>query len=63
MPDTSPDPEISILVSLDDPSGGTYYGGSVAGPVFRRVAEKIVEYLGISPQQPLTHSRQVASAR
>jgi len=59
----SPDPEISILVSLDDPSGGTYYGGSVAGPVFRRVAEKIVEYLGISPQQPLTHSRQVASAR
>jgi cell division protein FtsI/penicillin-binding protein 2 len=57
------DPEISILVSLDNPSGGVYYGGSVAGPVFRRVAEKVVEYLGIPPQKPLTNSRQVASAR
>jgi len=57
------DPEISILVSLDDPSGGAYYGGSVSGPVFRRIAEKVVEYLGIPPQKPLTNSKQVASAR
>jgi cell division protein FtsI/penicillin-binding protein 2 len=45
-------PEISILVSLDDPVGGAYYGGSVAGPVFRAVAEKIAEYLGMVPQSP-----------
>jgi cell division protein FtsI/penicillin-binding protein 2 len=57
------DPEIAILVSLDDPSGGAYYGGSVSGPVFRRVAEKVVEYLGMAPTKPLTNSRQVASAR
>jgi cell division protein FtsI/penicillin-binding protein 2 len=57
------DPEISILVSLDDPSGGAYYGGTVSGPVFRRVAEKVVEYLGVPPQKPLTNPRQVASAR
>jgi cell division protein FtsI/penicillin-binding protein 2 len=57
------DPEISILVSLDDPSGGAYYGGSVSGPVFRRVAEKVVEYLGIPPQKPFTNVRQVASTR
>jgi cell division protein FtsI/penicillin-binding protein 2 len=44
------DPEISILVSLDDPAGGAYYGGSVSGPVFRAVAEKVVQYLGIPPQ-------------
>ena len=44
------DPEISILVSLDDPVGGAYYGGSVAGPVFRAVAEKVAEYLGLEPQ-------------
>jgi cell division protein FtsI/penicillin-binding protein 2 len=57
------DPELAILVSLDDPSGGAYYGGTVSGPVFRRVAEKAVEYLGIPPQKPLTSSKQVASAR
>ena len=45
------DPEISIYVSLDDPAGGAYYGGSVAGPVFRAVAEKVTQYLGIPPQQ------------
>ena len=44
------DPEISILISLDDPVGGAYYGGSVAGPVFRAVAEKVTQYLGIPPQ-------------
>ena len=44
------DPEISILVTLDDPSMGGYYGGTVAGPVFRAVAEKVAQYLGIAPQ-------------
>jgi len=46
------DPEISILVSLDDPTGGAFYGGSVAGPVFKAVAEKVAEYLGMEPQPP-----------
>ena len=46
------DPEISILVSLDEPVAGAYYGGSVAGPVFRTVAEKVAQYLGIEPQTP-----------
>jgi cell division protein FtsI/penicillin-binding protein 2 len=52
------DPEISILVSLDDPEAG-YYGGSVAGPVFRAVAEKVAQYLGIPPQA--TDSKKVAN--
>ncbi len=53
-------PEISILVSLDDPSGGAYYGGSVAAPVFRAVAEKVAEYLGIEPQTPQTQVAQLS---
>jgi cell division protein FtsI (penicillin-binding protein 3) len=53
-------PEISILVSLDDPSQGAYYGGSVAGPVFRAVAEKIAQYLGIEPQTPQTQVAQLS---
>jgi cell division protein FtsI/penicillin-binding protein 2 len=54
------DPQISILVSLDDPAGGAFYGGSVAGPVFREVAEKVAEYLGIEPQTPQTPLAEVA---
>lgn len=51
-------PEISILVSLDDPSAKSYYGGSVAGPTFKAVAEKTAQYLGMPPQ--LTTETQVA---
>ena len=54
------DPEISILVSLDDPSDGAYYGGSVAGPVFRAVAEKVAQYLGLEPQTPQTQVAQLS---
>jgi len=54
------DPEISILVSLDDPQGGEFYGGSVSGPVFREVAEKVAQYLGIPPQ-PTADSKKLAS--
>jgi cell division protein FtsI/penicillin-binding protein 2 len=53
-------PEISILVSLDDPSQGAYYGGSVAGPVFRAVAEQIAQYLGIEPSTPQTQVAQLS---
>ena len=53
------DPEISILVSLDDPEGAAYYGGSVAGPVFRAVAEKTAQYLSIPPQ--ITDPKKVAN--
>jgi cell division protein FtsI/penicillin-binding protein 2 len=55
------DPEISILVSLDDPAGGAYYGGSVSGPVFKAVAEKIAQYLAIPPQFIESDERKVAS--
>lgn len=53
-------PEISILVSLDNPSDGAYYGGSVAGPVFRSVAEKIAQYLGLESQTPQTQVAQLS---
>ena len=54
------DPEIAILVSLDNPAGGAYYGGSVAGPVFRGVAEKVTQYLSIPPQFPDVDEKKVA---
>jgi cell division protein FtsI (penicillin-binding protein 3) len=43
-------PRLVISVVLDDPMGGTHAGGSVAGPVFRRVGEMALRYLGVTPR-------------
>ena len=48
-------PALTILVVIDTPRGpgypGThqYYGGTIAAPVFRRVAEQALRYLGVAP--------------
>ncbi len=50
------DPEISIIVVMDQPTGD-YYGGVVSAPVFREVARKVLKYLEILPEPeriPLT---------
>jgi cell division protein FtsI (penicillin-binding protein 3) len=43
-------PRLTIAVVLDEPMGGTYAGGSVAAPVFRRVGEMSLRYLGVMPR-------------
>jgi cell division protein FtsI (penicillin-binding protein 3) len=43
-------PRLVIAVVLDEPMIGRY-GGDLAGPVFRRVAEAGLRYLGITPSQ------------
>lgn len=45
-------PRLAIVVAIDEPMAGTYAGGSVAAPVFRRVAEMALGYLGVTPQEP-----------
>jgi cell division protein FtsI (penicillin-binding protein 3) len=44
-------PRLVVAVVLDEPMIGRY-GGDLAGPVFRRVAEASLRYLGVPP----THS-------
>jgi cell division protein FtsI (penicillin-binding protein 3) len=39
-------PRLAIVVLVDEPSGGDYYGGRVAGPVFATVASEALRYLG-----------------
>ena len=34
-------PKYSLIVTVNNPRGGLYYGGSVAGPVFKDIAEKV----------------------
>ncbi|MFO0675547.1 MAG: penicillin-binding transpeptidase domain-containing protein [Polyangiaceae bacterium] len=47
-------PRIVVAVVLDEPVIG-HYGGDLAGPVFRRVAEATLRYLGVPP--PVTAAR------
>ncbi|MCA1615981.1 MAG: transpeptidase family protein [Acidobacteria bacterium] len=45
-------PAVVIIVVLDEPSG-SYYGGTVAAPVFREIAEQVLPYLDIAPDTEL----------
>jgi cell division protein FtsI (penicillin-binding protein 3) len=40
-------PRLAIVVLVDEPSGGDYFGGKVAGPVFAIVASEALRYLGV----------------
>lgn len=40
-------PKLAIVVLVDDPEGGDYFGGLVAGPVFTKVASESLRYLGV----------------
>ena len=54
-------PALTILVVIDTPRVNGYDGGSVAAPVFRRVAEAALRHLGvartINPAPPVVRSR------
>ena len=43
------DPRYSCIVVINDPKGGDYYGSSVAGPVFKQIADYVYAYgLGLN---------------
>ena len=42
-------PVYTILVVIDTPRAGSYYGGPVAGPIFKRIAEAALQYAGVPP--------------
>ena len=44
------DPVIAMLVVIDEPHD-SYYGGEVAAPLFKQIAQQLVKYLRIPPQQ------------
>lgn len=44
------EPEICISVAFDGPRNG-HFGGSIAAPVFRVIAEQLAIYLGIPPDK------------
>lgn len=40
-------PRLAIVVMIDEPTGGDYFGGLVAGPVFAKIASESLRYLGV----------------
>lgn len=42
-------PELCISVVMDEPKQG-YYGGQVAAPIFKQIAERAASYLNIRPE-------------
>jgi membrane peptidoglycan carboxypeptidase len=45
----SRDPVLAIIVVTDSPHAGPYTGGAVSAPVFKRIAEAALRYLGVAP--------------
>ncbi|MEW6119278.1 MAG: penicillin-binding protein 2 [Pseudomonadota bacterium] len=54
-------PRLIIGVVIDEPSGGVYYGGSVAGPVFAQVMAASLRQLALPPDAPETATRMTQS--
>lgn len=46
----APDPRVTIYVVVDEPQD-IYYGGDVAAPLFREIAESVMVYMKIFPKQ------------
>ncbi|MBQ9992130.1 MAG: PASTA domain-containing protein [Firmicutes bacterium] len=44
------DPEITVLVLIDEPSGALYQGGQVAAPVAQIIFSEVLRYLGVTAQ-------------
>ncbi len=44
------DPEYIVLMIVDEPKGGLYYGSMVAAPYVRDIFANIFEYIGLKPE-------------
>jgi cell division protein FtsI (penicillin-binding protein 3) len=45
----SREPALAIIVVIDSPRAKGYFGGTVSAPVFQRIAESSLRYLGVAP--------------
>ncbi|MFH1022906.1 MAG: penicillin-binding protein 2 [Planctomycetota bacterium] len=45
--------DVLVLVTVDEPRGGAYYGGQVAAPAVRNILEKALRRRGVMPSAPV----------
>ena len=43
------DPQVALLVIVDEPKGASYFGSTVSAPVARQIMQDILRYLGVKP--------------
>ena len=55
-------PAIAIAIVIDTPTKGSLYGSTVSAPVFRVVAQQVLEYLGVPHDQPLKTNTEMLAA-
>lgn len=48
-------PRIIVAVMIDEPSGGVYYGGSVAGPVFAAITANVLRSMNVVPDSSVVN--------
>ena len=46
-------PKIAIVVTIENPQGNHYTGGSVSAPVFSKIAENSLELMGVNPDKSI----------
>jgi cell division protein FtsI (penicillin-binding protein 3) len=57
------DPRLAVVVLIDEPSAGQYYGGVVAAPVFSRIVADATRILAIPPDAIVPKERTAVAAR
>lgn len=43
------DPQVALLVIVDEPKGASYFGSTISAPVVRQIMQDILRYLGVKP--------------
>ena len=56
------DPEIAVLVLLDEPKGDKYYGGIISAPVNGKIMTDVLPYLGYEPSYTESELKNLATA-
>lgn len=56
------DPRVTVLVIIDDPTLGSYYGGQIAAPVAGRIFAQLMRYLHIEPTSDTMSGMEIVPA-
>jgi len=56
------DPRLVMVVMIDEPGAGQYYGGQVAAPVFSKVMAGALRLLNVAPDAPQQDGARLAAA-